>query len=83
MGSVISTLEERLVCSFQPPDLRISVEFLHCVWQRNRFKKQIGGYCNSIWCCSQYLSKTVSIIYSNFQYKYAETYKEVLRKENE
>lgn len=35
----------------------------------------MNGYCNSMWCSSQYLSKTVSILYRNFQYKYAETYK--------
>lgn len=83
MGSVIIILEERLVCCFQPPDLRNSLEFLHCVWQRNTFEKQMDGYCNSIWCCSQYLSKTVSVLYRNLQNKYAETYKAVLRKENE
>lgn len=38
----------------------------------------MDGYCNSIWCCPGYLSKTVSILYRNFQYKYTETYKAVL-----
>ena len=78
MGSVISNLPERLICCFQPPDLRNSLEFLQCVWQRSTFKKQMDGYCNSIWCCPGYLSKTISILYRNFQYKYAENYKAVL-----
>lgn len=33
MGSVISNLPERLICCFQPPDLRNSLEFLQCIWQ--------------------------------------------------
>lgn len=38
----------------------------------------MDGYCNSIWCYPGYLSKMVSILFRNIQYKYAETYKAVL-----
>lgn len=70
MGSVISNLPERLICCFQPPDLRNFLEFLQCVWQ--------DGYCDSVWCYPGYLSETLSILYRNFQQKHAETCKAVL-----
>lgn len=85
MVAVISNRPEKLIFCFQPSDIRNSLipedfsnVFLREKSIKRKKKKRKKIFVIPYGAISGYLSKTVWMLYRNFQYKYAETYKAVL-----